>query len=38
LANILGIKNAPNGFEKWAFENGAVSVESDHDWQALISK
>jgi hypothetical protein len=38
LANILGIKNAPNGFEKWALENGAVSVESDHDWQALISK
>jgi len=38
LANILGIKNAPPGFEKWALENGAVSVESDNDWQALISK
>jgi hypothetical protein len=38
LANILGIKNAPPGFEKWALEHGAVSVESDSDWQALISK
>ena len=38
LANILGIKNPPPGFEKWALENGAVSVESDKDWQALISK
>jgi hypothetical protein len=38
LANILGIKNPPPGFEKWALENGAVSVESDNDWQALISK
>src|SRR6516165_3640432 len=38
LANILRIKNPPPGFEKWALENGAVSVESDKDWQALISK
>ena len=38
LANILGIKNPPPGFEKWALENGAVSVESDDDWQGLISK
>jgi hypothetical protein len=38
LANIFGIKNAPPGFEKWALENGAVSVESDADWQALLSK
>src|SRR5215469_770639 len=38
LANILGIKNAPPGFEKWALEHGAVFVESDSDWQALISK
>jgi hypothetical protein len=38
LANILGIKNPPPGFEKWALENGAVSVESDNDWQGLISK
>ena len=38
LANILGVKNAPPGFEKWALGNGAVSVESDSDWQALISK
>ena len=37
LANILGVKNAPPGFEKWALGNGAVSVESDSDWQALIS-
>jgi hypothetical protein len=38
LANIYGIKNAPPGFEKWALENGAVSVESDADWQAQLSK
>ena len=38
LANILGTKNPPPGFEKWALENGAVSLESDNDWQALISK
>jgi hypothetical protein len=38
MANILGIKNPPPGFEKWALENGAVSVESDNDWQALISR
>jgi Pentapeptide repeats (8 copies) len=38
LADIFGIKNAPPGFEKWARENGAVSVESDTDWQALITR
>ena len=38
LANVLGIQNAPPGFERWALANGAVSVQSDNDWQALISK
>jgi len=38
LANIYGVRNAPPGFEKWAVQNGAVSVESDAEWQALISK
>lgn len=38
LANILGIKNPPPGFEKWALANGAVSLESDSDWQAQISR
>jgi uncharacterized protein YjbI with pentapeptide repeats len=38
LANIFGIRNAPPGFEKWALANGAVSVESDADWGALLSK
>jgi uncharacterized protein YjbI with pentapeptide repeats len=38
LANIFEIKNAPPGFEKWALEHGAVSVESDSDWQALLSR
>src|SRR6516164_1905812 len=38
LANILGIKNPPPGFVKWALENGAVPVQSDNDWQALIFK
>jgi pentapeptide repeat protein len=38
LANIFGVKNGSPGFEKWAFENGAVSIESDNDWQELLSK
>jgi uncharacterized protein YjbI with pentapeptide repeats len=38
LANIFGIKNAPPDFQKWALANGAVSVESDTDWQALLSR
>jgi Pentapeptide repeats (8 copies) len=38
LADIFGVKNPPPGFEKWALENGAVSTESDSDWQALLSR
>jgi Pentapeptide repeats (8 copies) len=36
LADIYGVRNAPPGFEKWALENGAVSVESDAEWDALV--
>jgi hypothetical protein len=38
LANILGVKNAPAGFAAWATEHGAVSLESDEQWNALQSK
>jgi hypothetical protein len=36
LANIQGIKNAPEGFVKWATEHGAVQVESTEKWNAAI--
>ncbi len=32
LANIYGIRNAPDGFVAWALHHGAVSVESDEEW------
>src|SRR5215468_4113915 len=35
LANIFGIKDAPPGFLNWAIQNGAISTESDTEWQAL---
>jgi uncharacterized protein YjbI with pentapeptide repeats len=38
LADIFGIRNAPPGFEKWALANGAVSLESDTDWERLQPK
>lgn len=38
LANIRGIKNAPEGFTAWASEHGAVSLESDDEWMALQNK
>jgi uncharacterized protein YjbI with pentapeptide repeats len=36
LTNILGIKNAPPEFADWAKKRGAVSIESDTEWQAAI--
>ena len=36
LANILGIKNAPPEFADWAKKRGAVSIQSDTEWQAAI--
>ena len=38
LANVFGIKNASTGFLNWAIQNGAVSTESDSEWQALLAR
>jgi Pentapeptide repeats (8 copies) len=38
LANIFEIKNAPEGFTVWATQHGAVSIESDEQWGALLPK
>jgi hypothetical protein len=35
LANVYGVKNAPEGFLSWALQRGAVSIESDDKWSAL---
>jgi Pentapeptide repeats (8 copies) len=32
LANILGCKNAPDGFVAWAMAKGAVQLASDKEW------
>jgi uncharacterized protein YjbI with pentapeptide repeats len=37
LANLFGIKNAPDGFLDWAIHHGAVSLESDSEWQLLLN-
>src|ERR1700740_2861880 len=38
LANLFGAKDAPEGFMAWALKNGAVSIESDAEWQEAIQK
>jgi uncharacterized protein YjbI with pentapeptide repeats len=38
LANIFGIKDAPPGFLNLAIQNGAISTESDTEWQALLAR
>ena len=35
MANIFNVKNAPEGFMKFALGNGAVSTESDEKWDAM---
>src|SRR5258708_15096815 len=35
LANVYGVKNAPEGFLVWALEPGPGSIESDDKWTAL---
>jgi hypothetical protein len=35
LANLLGARNVPTGFADWALKNGAVSIQSDDQWNAL---
>lgn len=32
LANIYGVRNAPEGFVAWAVKQGAVQIESDAQW------
>nr|VFJ95213.1 MAG: Pentapeptide repeat-containing protein [Candidatus Kentron sp. H]VFJ95855.1 MAG: Pentapeptide repeat-containing protein [Candidatus Kentron sp. H]VFK02049.1 MAG: Pentapeptide repeat-containing protein [Candidatus Kentron sp. H] len=36
-ANILGIKNAPEGFREWALEKGAVEM-APAAWKAFVEK
>ena len=36
LANVYGIRNAPEGFVDWALSQGAVAIESDSDWYAKL--
>jgi hypothetical protein len=38
LANVFGIKNAPAAFLNWPMQNGAVSTETDKEWQALLAR
>jgi uncharacterized protein YjbI with pentapeptide repeats len=38
LANLFGVKDAPDGFIAWAMQNGAVSIESDAHWEEAIQK
>ena len=35
-ANLWDARNAPEGFVKAAMEQGAVSMESDEQWNALL--
>jgi uncharacterized protein YjbI with pentapeptide repeats len=34
--NIHGVRNAPVGFKDWARSHGAVEMESDDEWRALL--
>jgi hypothetical protein len=38
LANVYGMRNAPPEFLAFASKNGAVSLASDDDWNALLRK
>jgi uncharacterized protein YjbI with pentapeptide repeats len=35
-ANVFGLRNAPPGFLEWAQQHGAVAVQSDADWLAML--
>jgi hypothetical protein len=37
FANICRAKSLPAGFAQWAFQHGAVSLESDAEWNALLA-
>jgi uncharacterized protein YjbI with pentapeptide repeats len=38
LANLFGVKDPPEGFMAWAMKNGAVSIESDAEWEEAMQK
>jgi hypothetical protein len=38
LANIYGVRNAPDGFIDWALSQGAVAIESDDAWYTKLNK
>ena len=38
LANIHGVKNAPDGFADWAKKAGAVNIADDAEWNRAIEK
>lgn len=38
LANIEGVRNAPDGFIKWAFERGAVQFAATEQWNEAIHR
>jgi hypothetical protein len=38
LANLFGVKDAPEGFIAWALREGAVSIESAAEWEEAIRK
>ena len=35
LANVFGVRNAPDGFVQYALAHGAVQAESDEEWTRL---
>jgi Pentapeptide repeats (8 copies) len=38
LANIYGVRNAPDGLVDWAISQGAVSMQSDEEWYAKLNQ
>jgi uncharacterized protein YjbI with pentapeptide repeats len=36
--NIYGVKNPPEGFLKWATEQGAISIENRNEWIKLFNE
>lgn len=38
LANLFGVKDAPDGFMAWAMQHGAVAIESDSEWETAIEQ
>lgn len=38
LANLYGVKNAPEKFLEWAQQHGAVTMKDDHAWRQLTER